>query len=76
MRSLKRRFFDSVDGTCRGNPSGSGDDDDGGEEDAFVLPFDVCVGPFGPPRPWGTFTLLDERDREDGLEEETYSSSR
>lgn len=83
MRSLKRRFFESGDGTCRDNGrsngavtgnenngdsesgGGNGDDED---EDSFVLPFDVCVGPFGPPRPWGKFTLLDEHDDDQGDE--------
>jgi hypothetical protein len=33
-----------------------------GEIDFFILPFDQCVGPFGPPRPWGKFTLMQEVD--------------
>ncbi|KAL3801384.1 hypothetical protein HJC23_006994 [Cyclotella cryptica] len=31
-----------------------------GNDDYFILPFDQCVGPFGPPRPWGKFTLVQE----------------
>lgn len=31
---------------------------EGGSDDYFILPFDECVGPFGPPRPWGKFTLV------------------
>jgi len=32
---------------CQGTPT-----------DGFVLPYHECVGPFGPPRPWGIFQLL------------------
>ena len=62
MRNLKRTFYESTDGSCAGRPAGGGTDAlppqpvDG--EDSFVMPFDACVGPFGPPRPWGKFTLL------------------
>mmetsp|Transcript_18296 Transcript_18296/g.37097 ORF Transcript_18296/g.37097 Transcript_18296/m.37097 type:complete len:198 (-) Transcript_18296:118-711(-) len=79
MRSLKRRFFESGDGTCRdiGGGEGDGTENNGGgesggsgsgDEDSFVLPLDVCVGPFGPPRPWGKFTLLDKHDDDLGDE--------
>lgn len=53
MRSMKRTFYDTTDGSCGGIA---------GEEavdDQFILPFGDCVGPFGPPRPWGSFTLVD-----------------
>eukprot|EP00569_Conticribra_weissflogii_P003294 CAMPEP_0171327630 /NCGR_PEP_ID=MMETSP0878-20121228/147_1 /TAXON_ID=67004 /ORGANISM="Thalassiosira weissflogii, Strain CCMP1336" /LENGTH=230 /DNA_ID=CAMNT_0011827415 /DNA_START=20 /DNA_END=712 /DNA_ORIENTATION=+ len=79
MRSLKRRFFESGDGTCRdiGGGEGDGTENNGGgesggsgsgDEDSFVLPLDVCVGPFGPPRPWGKFTLHDKHDDDLGDE--------
>eukprot|EP00729_Bicosta_minor_P019101 gene19101-322_t len=43
-KSLDRTFYDSTNGTCVGH--------DGG----FTIPLNACVGPFGKPRPWGTFT--------------------
>lgn len=42
-----RRTFHEPGDSCRGQPS-----------DDFILPFQVCVGPFGKPRPWGVFQLL------------------
>lgn len=50
--SFERFIFDSTDATCRGNVV-----------DYFVLPTDTCVGPFGEPRPWGTFTIVDAAKR-------------
>lgn len=41
-----RKIYFSKDGSCRN------------QTDIFVLPFDECVGPFGKPRPWGTFHLI------------------
>ena len=41
-----RYIFDSNDASCRGTVT-----------DSFVLPTDICVGPFGEPRPWGNFSL-------------------
>lgn len=29
-----------------------------GAGDDFVLPYHICVGPFGAPRPWGIFELV------------------
>lgn len=64
MRSLKRVFYKSVDGSCSDDDQeGQGDNGNGDptqDEDSFILPFDACVGPFGPPLPWGKFTLLDQ----------------
>ena len=40
---LNRTFFESTNGTCLGNTDG------------FLFPLNQCVGPFGPPRPWGIF---------------------
>mmetsp|Transcript_33209 Transcript_33209/g.56457 ORF Transcript_33209/g.56457 Transcript_33209/m.56457 type:complete len:171 (+) Transcript_33209:33-545(+) len=62
MKNLKRTFYPSTDGSC----AGRGGENDGGTnapvdgDDSFIIPFDSCVGPFGPPRPWGKFTLLDD----------------
>eukprot|EP00586_Coscinodiscus_wailesii_P023797 CAMPEP_0172502152 /NCGR_PEP_ID=MMETSP1066-20121228/157160_1 /TAXON_ID=671091 /ORGANISM="Coscinodiscus wailesii, Strain CCMP2513" /LENGTH=46 /DNA_ID= /DNA_START= /DNA_END= /DNA_ORIENTATION= len=28
--------------------------------DKVMIPFNQCVGPFGDPRPWGTFLLIEE----------------
>mmetsp|Transcript_27783 Transcript_27783/g.59038 ORF Transcript_27783/g.59038 Transcript_27783/m.59038 type:complete len:183 (-) Transcript_27783:78-626(-) len=75
MRNLKRTFYESKDGTCAGREeeeSGGAPVVPGDEDDAFILPFDACVGPFGPPRPWGKFTLMgDDNDQEgEALSEE------
>ena len=43
---LRRAFFNTTDGTC------------GAETDHFEVPLDACVGPFGPPRPWGRFAFV------------------
>lgn len=42
-----RSFFESTDGTCTSR-DGAGID----------LPLGECVGPFGKPRPWGSFKLV------------------
>lgn len=58
MGNIKRTFYRSGDGSCSGRGEGHNGDD------SFILPLDECVGPFGPPRPWGKFTLLfDSGDR-------------
>jgi hypothetical protein len=48
---FQRDFYDHgtsrSDHPCQGPPT-----------DGFTLPYDICVGPFGAPRPWGTFQLL------------------
>ena len=70
MSDIKRTFYKSMDGSCVWRGEG-GDAKNGiprpvDADDSFILPLDVCVGPFGPPRPWGKFTLLfDDDDREE-----------
>lgn len=44
---LHRIIYSSQDGTCTGT-----------DPDSFDIPLNECVGPFGAPRPWGTFQLL------------------
>ncbi|KAL7554601.1 hypothetical protein ACHAWF_018096 [Thalassiosira exigua] len=70
MRNLRRTFYKSKDGSCAGRGKEAQSNTmtepvDG--NDSFILPTDECVGPFGPPRPWGKFTLLfdDEYDSEE-----------
>lgn len=41
---LHRSFFASTNGTCTART------------DSFSLPLHSCIGPFGKPRPWGTFS--------------------
>ena len=45
--TFHRTIFHTKNKTCSGNVS-----------DIFDIPLDVCVGPFGKPRPWGTFQLV------------------
>jgi hypothetical protein len=53
QQTLTRTIFQaSTDGSCQVS-----DQDD----DQFRIPLNECVGPFGPPRPWGTFQLLTTR---------------
>jgi len=40
---VTRKFFKSIDQSCVR------------ETDNFTLPTNECIGPFGRPRPWGTF---------------------
>ena len=49
---FRRDFYDSGN-RCQGEPSDNG---------SFELPYQVCVGPFGKPRPWGTFQILSAED--------------
>lgn len=45
---LTRTIFEaSTDGSCQVSD----------QDDQFLIPLNECVGPFGPPRPWGTFEL-------------------
>lgn len=46
--NLKRTFYQSKDGSCVGK----------GEVEASDIPLNECVGPFGPPRPYGKFSLV------------------
>jgi hypothetical protein len=41
-----RDFYGSQSKTCAGVPT-----------DTFTVDLGECVGPFGKPRPWGTFTI-------------------
>mmetsp|Transcript_16185 Transcript_16185/g.33395 ORF Transcript_16185/g.33395 Transcript_16185/m.33395 type:complete len:175 (-) Transcript_16185:81-605(-) len=45
-QTLVRTIFDTENSTCLG----AGDN--------FEIPLNECVGPFGKPRPWGTFRLI------------------
>lgn len=45
-RVLHRRFYASTDGTC-----------DGDATDDYRLNLGQCIGPFGEPLPWGSFTI-------------------
>ena len=61
MMNLKRTFYQSNDSTCAGRQEEGANtkvDNDASDDASFILPLDVCVGPFGPPRPWGKFTLV------------------
>lgn len=46
-KGIKREFFSSTDGSCSGNITDSFDD----------IPIGKCVGPYGPPRPWGILKI-------------------
>lgn len=56
-QTLRRRIFPSSGGSCSSSNSS--------DIDKFLIPLFECVGPFGQPRPWGTFSLL----RADGLDD-------
>ena len=68
MLNLKRTFYQSKNGSCVGR----GEEEDGSGaasqpvdgDDSFILPMGTCVGPFGDPRPWGKFTLMNEEESE------------
>jgi hypothetical protein len=45
---MQRVFYPSTDGSCEGDPT----------NDSFAIPLNVCVGPFGPPYPWGVFQAM------------------
>ena len=74
MKNLHRTFYKSTDGSCAGREESTKNivpqpvDE---EDDSFILPLDTCVGPFGPPRPWGKFSLVS--DDGDSGEGETLS---
>ena len=46
---LQRTFYTSNDGSCSSDVDYS-----------WIQPFEVCEGPFGYPRPWGKFSLVDD----------------
>ncbi len=52
-QTLVRTIFDTDNSTCLGIG------------DTFEIPMDECVGPFGKPRPWGSFTLVQGEDGKD-----------
>lgn len=45
--TIQRSFFATTNSTCGAEPA-----------DGFSLPMNVCIGPFGEPRPWGRLILL------------------
>jgi hypothetical protein len=47
-QTLIRTIFHTSDGSCTTSDS----------DDRFQIPLEECVGPFGEPRPWGTFSLI------------------
>ena len=47
-KSIRREFYKSTDGSCSGGITDTFDN----------IPLDQCVGPYGPPRPWGISTLI------------------
>ena len=44
---FQRTIYGSIDGSCGGLAA-----------DVFTIPLEECVGPFGPPRPWGNFSIV------------------
>jgi hypothetical protein len=56
-QTLTRTIYGrSYDGTC--SKSDREDDDDDDDVDRFTIPLNECVGPFGQPRPWGSFSII------------------
>lgn len=51
--TLRRRMYSTS--TTR---SGSSNCPNDAVSDDFMIPLNECVGPFGEPRPWGTFTVV------------------
>lgn len=58
---LHRTFFASNTSVCSG------------PVDDYILPVDECVGPFGKPRPWGMFTLINTTNDDSMNDMVTYS---
>jgi len=54
--TFTRYFFKTRDSSCDGHHFV----DVSKATDKYVLPLQRCVGPFGPPRPWGTFEFITE----------------
>lgn len=54
-QTLVRTIFHSTNRTCSHSDS----------DDRFQINLDECVGPFGKPRPWGSFSLLKYDDYDD-----------
>lgn len=55
-----RYFFTTMDSSCGGEPNqyNPEDVDISKSTDGYKLPLDQCIGPFGPPRPWGMFEMV------------------
>lgn len=47
-QNFERRFYATKDGSCQGVAT-----------DFYVLPLHECLGPFGKPRPWGSFSFAE-----------------
>ncbi len=47
---IQRTFYKSTDGSCSGGKTDSFDN----------IPVGSCVGPFGPPYPWGILSIVEE----------------
>ena len=56
-QTLIRNIYDTDNGTCRRQ--------DDNNDNKFLIPLNECVGPFGVPRPWGTFRLAIRNNDED-----------
>ena len=56
-QTLIRNIYDTDNGTCRRQ--------DDNNDNKFLIPLNECVGPFGVPRPWGTFRLAIRNHDED-----------
>lgn len=83
MKSMKRTFYKSRDGSCSNTNVMRVQDvvlemrdmiryyENSNfvkqEDDYFILPFDECVGPFGEPRPWGKFTLVSSQSDDEKM---------
>ena len=52
ITTFRRTIYPSTNLTC----TIDGED----PTDVFTIPLNECVGPFGKPRPWGTFQLVQE----------------
>ena len=51
-QTLTRTIYDTENGTCHSSNSTG---------DKFHIPLNECVGPFGKPRPWGSFRLIQQQ---------------
>eukprot|EP00591_Stephanopyxis_turris_P007749 CAMPEP_0195518512 /NCGR_PEP_ID=MMETSP0794_2-20130614/13039_1 /TAXON_ID=515487 /ORGANISM="Stephanopyxis turris, Strain CCMP 815" /LENGTH=195 /DNA_ID=CAMNT_0040647489 /DNA_START=103 /DNA_END=690 /DNA_ORIENTATION=- len=58
--NFRRSFYTTTDSTCEGVSVEKKE-----PTDMFILPLNECVGPFGEPRPWGTFQIKEGEDLHD-----------
>eukprot|EP00536_Pseudo-nitzschia_multiseries_P009019 jgi/Psemu1/306245/fgenesh1_kg.244_\ len=58
---LFRTIYDTVDASCRG------------VGDEIPIPLNACVGPFGRPRPWGIFRLVQQQQQLQQLQQQLDS---